>query len=179
MIPIHDSVRGRTFPFVNVAIIAVNFVVFFYELALSQHQVAPGITRLDTFIYRWGNIPACMFDALGHATPLNAQGLRTCADQPQPVLSVFTAMFIHGGWLHILGNMLFLWIFGDNVEDAMGHLRYAVFYLLVGVIAGSGQAAVSVDSLTPAMAPLAPIAGVRLLTLTTAWPNAAMTPTRR
>ena len=160
MIPIHDSVRGRTFPFVNVAIIAVNFVVFFYELALSQHQVAPGITRLDTFIYRWGNIPACMFDALGHATRLNAQGLRTCADQPQPVLSVFTAMFIHGGWLHILGNMLFLWIFGDNVEDAMGHLRYAVFYLLVGVIAGSGQAAVSVDSLTPAIGASGAIAGV-------------------
>ncbi|MHB8377761.1 MAG: rhomboid family intramembrane serine protease [Dehalococcoidia bacterium] len=152
--------RSRSFPYVNVAIIVINFAVFFYELALSQHHVAPGITQLDTYIYRWGNIPACMLDALGRTVQLNAQGLRICADQPQPVLSVFTAMFIHGGWLHILGNMLFLWIFGDNVEDAMGHLRYAVFYLLVGVLAGAAQVAVSADSLTPAIGASGAIAGV-------------------
>ena len=160
MIPIHDSVRGRSVPWVNVAIIVINFVVFFYELALRQQQITPGLTELDRFIYHWGNIPACMFDALGRNENLNAQGLRLCADQPNPVLTVITAMFIHGGWLHILGNMLFLWIFGDNVEDAMGHVRYAVFYLLVGAIAAFVQAFASADELTPAIGASGAIAGV-------------------
>jgi membrane associated rhomboid family serine protease len=159
VIPFHDSVRSRTFPIVNLTIIAVNFLVFFYEVALS-HQTIRGGTELDRFIVHWGSIPSCMLDALGRDQHLTRLGARICDGQPQPVLSVLTAMFIHGGWLHILGNMLFLFIFGDNVEDAMGHVGYAVFYLLVGVIAGVTHAIANSGDLTPAIGASGAIAGV-------------------
>ncbi|MBF6600365.1 MAG: rhomboid family intramembrane serine protease [Dehalococcoidia bacterium] len=160
MIPIYDNVRGRRLPWVNITIIAINFVVFFYEVSLSHTQIAAGVTELDRFIFRWGSIPACLFDALGRNQDLSPQATHICTDQPESVFTVFSAMFIHGGWLHILGNMLFLFIFGDNVEDAMGHLRYAVFYLLMGVIAAFTYSAVSSGSLTPTIGASGAIAGV-------------------
>lgn len=160
MIPIHDNVRSRTFPFVNVTLIAINVAVFFYELWLAQDQIAPGLTELDRFIFDWGNIPACAFDALGWDQSLSARATQLCAQQPQPVLSVFTAMFIHGGWLHLIGNMLFLFIFGDNVEDSMGHVLYAIFYLLVGVIAAAAHGLIGQDDLVPAIGASGAIAGV-------------------
>jgi membrane associated rhomboid family serine protease len=159
MIPFHDSVRSRTFPFVNVAIIAINFAVFFYELVLDQQAVRGG-SELDVFIYHWGGIPSCLFDALGRNQHLTLAGARICGAQPAPVLAIFSAMFMHGGWLHILGNMLFLFIFGDNVEDAMGHIGYAIFYLLVGALAALTHAAVNMGDLTPAIGASGAIAGV-------------------
>ncbi len=158
MIPIFDSVRARTFPYVNVTIIAINFLVFFYELALNQQAVTRTLTELDVFISHWGNVPACTLAELGRHTTLAAD--RACRAQPNPLWTPLTAMFIHGGWLHIIGNMLFLFIFGDNVEDAMGHARYLVFYLLVGLIAAFTQMAVDPDSLTPAIGASGAIAGV-------------------
>ena len=158
MIPIFDSVRSRSFPVVNVAIIAINLTVFLYEVALSQQSIGGRITELDRFIFHWGNIPACTLDALGR--DVFAARSAVCGTQPDPRWTPITAMFIHGSWLHVGGNMLFLWIFGDNVEDAMGHLRYAIFYLLVGALAASAHMAVNASDLTPAVGASGAIAGV-------------------
>ena len=166
MIPIADSQRSRTFPYVNVAIIVINFAVFFYELSLSQHAIQAVIgnfrvtSELDRFIFQWGNIPACTFDALGWNRHLIGSQVRECAAQPHAAWTPISAMFMHGGWLHILGNMLFLWIFGDNVEDAMGHVRYAVFYLIVGVLAALTHGLVNANDLIPAIGASGAIAGV-------------------
>jgi membrane associated rhomboid family serine protease len=159
MIPISDSVRTRSTPYVNVAIIVINLVVFLYEVYLSQDVIRGNVTELDVFIRHWGNIPACTFDELGRGN-LGAAGRVVCGDQDQPLLTIFTSMFMHGGWLHIAGNMLFLWIFGDNVEDAMGHVRYAVFYLLCGVVAALTHGLSDVNSLQPAVGASGAIAGV-------------------
>ena len=159
MIPVSDSVRSRSTPYVNVAIIVINLVVFLYEVYLSQDVVRGNLTELDRFIYHWGNIPACTFDAAG-AGDLSARGQAICDGQDQPLLTVFTAMFMHGGWFHIAGNMLFLWIFGDNVEDAMGHVRYAVFYFLCGVLAALTHGLSDANSLQPAIGASGAIAGV-------------------
>jgi membrane associated rhomboid family serine protease len=158
VIPIHDSVRARTFPYVNVAIIAINLLVFVYEVALSQDTIRGNLTELDRFILHWGNIPACTLDAYGRDAVAARSSI--CGSQPAPAWTIFTAMFMHGGWLHVLGNMLFLWIFGDNVEDAMGHVRYGVFYLVVGAIAAFTHMLVNADDLTPAVGASGAIAGV-------------------
>ena len=88
MIPIHDSVRSRSFPYVNLAIILVNFLVFFYEVSLSQHSLHAQITELDTFIYHWGNIPTCTLDSLGQHQALTGAERAVCASQPQPLWTV-------------------------------------------------------------------------------------------
>ena len=123
MLPIGDDNRGRrSFPVVNLGLIALNVLVFLYELSLPS-------SALDQLIHRYGAVPAAI-----------AQGVPAATNAPIPAwATIFTAMFIHAGWLHIGGNMLFLWIFGDNVEDAMGHVRYLVFYLLGGLAAAIAQ----------------------------------------
>jgi rhomboid family protein len=158
MIPISDSVRSRTFPYVNVAIIIANIVVFMYQVYLSSDTIIGNRTELDVFIEHWANVPACTLDALGW-DQTNA-GKSICLHQPEPRWTLITSIFMHGGWLHIAGNMLFLWIFGDNVEDAMGHGRYAVFYVLVGVLAGLAHNAVDASSITPSLGASGAIAGV-------------------
>lgn len=160
MIPFRDSVRSRSIPYVNVAIIVANLAVFLYEVMLSQHALGPRITELDRFIFHWGNIPACTFDALGWDRNLVGTGANVCHGQPHPAWTIFSAMFIHGSWIHLLGNMLFLWIFGDNVEDAMGHVLYAIFYLLVGVAGALTHGFVDPNALTPAIGASGAIAGV-------------------
>jgi len=160
MIPISDSVRTRSTPYVNLAIIVVNLLVFLYEVYLSQDVVRGNVTELDLFIYEWGNVPACTFEELGRNASLSADGRAICADQEQPLLTMVTAMFIHGGWLHIGGNMLFLWIFGDNIEDALGHLRYLLFYLVCGIAAALAHGLLNIDSVQPAVGASGAIAGV-------------------
>ena len=160
MIPIADSVRARSFPYVNVSIIIACIVVFMYQVALSQDVIQGNVTELDRFILRWGNIPACTFEALGRDQDLSATGNLRCDLQSAPLATLFTAMFMHGSWLHIFGNMLFLWIFGDNVEDAMGHGRYAIFYLLCGVLAALVHGVTDTASIVPAIGASGAIAGV-------------------
>ncbi len=142
MIPIGDSVRPRTFPYVNIALILANFLVFFYELALGD--------RLTEFLFDWGVRPAILTDFLDDP---ESQPLRI-------LFTPLTAMFIHGGWFHIFGNMLFLWVFGDNVEDAFGHLSYLFFYLLAGIAATAAQVVVDSDSYLPMIGASGAIAGV-------------------
>ena len=142
MIPLRDSVPARSLPGVTWALIGVNVFVFLHELALG-----PG---LDEFLRTWGFIPARYFH-LAVTDPGNWAG-RT--------LPLVTSMFLHGGWAHLLGNMLYLWIFGDNVEDRLGHVRYLVFYLLSGMAAGLAQAYLYPDSAVPTIGASGAISGV-------------------
>src|SRR5579863_9183113 len=131
MIPLADaSRRPRRFPIVTTAIIVVNALVFLLEL-----------TGGEEFITRWSVIPADI-----------AAG--------QNWLTVVTAMFMHAGWMHILGNMVFLWAFGPEIEDAMGRLRYLAFYLLSGLTASVAQIAAMPGSTVPNLGASGAIAGV-------------------
>jgi membrane associated rhomboid family serine protease len=125
MIPIRDDVPARGVPLVNVGLIAVNALFFFFELTLSDRE-------LPRFIRQVAVVPAAFFPNPRVAT---VGDLAVSAFNPALETRVFLSMFLHGGWAHILGNMLYLWVFGDNVEDRMGHFRYLVFYLLCGWIA--------------------------------------------
>lgn len=143
MIPVSDALRARTRPYVNLSLIVTNVLVFLYELTLNQFQ-------LQQFFFTYGVVPADLSAWLASPSLSDLEAPR----------SVFTSMFIHGGWLHIIFNMLFLWIFGDNVEDAMGHVRYLVFYLATGVAAALAQTAVDTGSQVPSVGASGAIAGV-------------------
>ena len=119
MIPIKDNVPTRSFPLVTVLLIAANFAVWiFYELPHLQHSTAQ-------FAFQ-----PCEVD---HSCP------DSTATGNGPLVTSFTSMFMHASWLHILGNMLFLWIFGNNVEDALGHVRFLLWYLAAGLAAAGLQ----------------------------------------
>lgn len=147
MIPYSDpSEPGHVFPFVNIGLIVVNFLVFFYELSLSGQGV------LNAWIGAHGIVP-CEFTA---NCPTNLY-----PGTPSPFwVSLLTSMFMHAGWLHILGNMLFLWVFGDNVENSMGHLRYLIFYLLAGLAASALEILTDVTGRAPGLGASGAIAGV-------------------
>ena len=121
MFPLKDNIKAVTFPFINYFLIIVNFLFFFFDFSLGSNGLNIYITKNAFNPY---------FFTIGLK-----QGL-TFADLLKPV---FLSMFLHGGWLHILGNMWFLYIFGDNVEDKMGHLPYLVFYFLSGLAAATIQ----------------------------------------
>ena len=130
MIPLRDVIPSRTFPGLVVTIIALNAVAFFYEMRLTDRQLA-------LFVREYGVVPIDF-----------------------SLASVFTSMFLHGGWMHVLGNMLFLWIFGDNVEDRMGHGRFLVFYLLCGAIAAFAHVMSEPSSPIPTIGASGAVAGV-------------------
>ena len=118
MIPLKDINPSRTTPFVNVALILINVVVFFYQVTLP-------LGAQKAFVFAYGTVPAKIPALLvGHGSLQHA------------LEPFFTSMFLHGGLMHLLGNMLFLYIFGDNIEDYFGHIGYLLFYLACGV--GSG-----------------------------------------
>jgi membrane associated rhomboid family serine protease len=142
-IPIGDVTRSRTFPYVNVAIIAVNVLVFLYEISL-------GGRGFQVFTQAYGNIPLEILTGRDLAPRI-----------PFPVYITFlTSMFMHGGWLHLLGNMVYLWVFGDNVEDSMGHAKYLLFYLICGVLASMTHVFFNIGSPIPAVGASGAISGV-------------------
>ena len=144
MIPIRDSIPSRSVPLVTRALILINALVFFYELALPEES-------LESLFCLFGIVPARFTDP----------GWANAAGFPAGGWWVFlTHQFLHGGWVHILSNMWMLWIFGNNVEDAMGHLRYGVFYLLSGVLAGLAQLLAQPHSQVPSLGASGAIAGV-------------------
>jgi membrane associated rhomboid family serine protease len=143
MIPIKDDIPSRTFPYVTVAIIIVNVLVFLYELSI-------GPRALELFIYRTAAVPIEV---------VNFVDLIPRSVVPPP-FTVFTAMFVHGGFLHLAGNMLFLWIFGDNVEDTFGHWRFFLFYLGTGLVASLAHVLSDVSSITPMLGASGAVAGV-------------------
>jgi membrane associated rhomboid family serine protease len=133
MFPIGDDNSGRrTVPLVTYALIALNVLFFFVELSGG-----------DAFIKRWAFVPS-----------------RFLANPFGDFLTLFTSMFMHAGWLHLGGNMLYLWIFGDNVEDRFGHIKFTIFYLLCGIAATFAQLAFSLGSNVPNLGASGAIAGV-------------------
>ncbi len=136
-IPLKDNVPSRSFPVVNILLIVINLVVFFYELSLGRF--------FDYYILSYGVVPA----------QFAAQGFTG-----EQMVRLTTAMFLHGGWFHVLSNMLYLWIFGDNVEDRMGHFKYLVFYLVSGYIATLAHIFYTPLSNTPLIGASGAIAGV-------------------
>jgi membrane associated rhomboid family serine protease len=145
VIPLHDNIPTRRFPVVTVAIVAANVAVFVVELLLPRYGVTPG--RLFAGA---GLTPYELTHHIDVAPP----------DYVPVWATIFTSMFLHSGWLHIGFNMLFLWIFGNNVEDAMGRGRFLLFYLLCGVIAAAAQIAVVPNSTAPMVGASGAIAGV-------------------
>jgi membrane associated rhomboid family serine protease len=137
MIPLRDLNPRRSFPIVTIGLIAINVLAFLYQISLGS-----GVER---FIMQMAFIPGEFF----------APG-DTAAD----VRSIFVSMFLHGGFMHLAGNMLYLWIFGDNVEDRMGHFLYLVFYLLSGVAATFAHAFSAPHSNIPAIGASGAISGV-------------------
>ena len=136
MIPLYDTLHSRRFPIVNWLLIALNVLVFLYEISLSP-------SALDKLTRIWGLVPAHLI-----AHPATVW------------VTIFTAMFLHGGWFHILSNMWVLFIFGDNIEDRLGGGRYLVFYLLSGVAAGLLESFVLRGSSVPMIGASGAIAGV-------------------
>ncbi len=141
MIPLRDDNPSQTVPFVTRAIILANVLAFFYELRLGD--------GLPEFLRDWGVVPGRLFASLVGDTSL-----------PVELLTVLTSMFLHGGWLHLIGNMWYLWIFGDNVEDRLGHGRFLLFYLTSGVVAAALHSALIPGSPVPTVGASGAIAGV-------------------
>jgi len=180
VIPLRDNIPSDRFPFVTVAIIAINFLVFLF-LQGPSFSLSSGQEVENKPIVEYGAIPyrithpgkKCVLAVPGTPQEQPAcQGTELYAEaqasspppeditQPPAYLTIFTSMFMHGGWLHIIFNMLFLWVFGNNIEDSMGRVRYTLFYLLGGLAAAATQVVVSPDSQTPLVGASGAIAGV-------------------
>ena len=149
MIPLRDDVPSRTFPFVNVTLIALCCAAFLLELGMGEN--------LERFVMRAAVVPV-LFTGADHS--LGAGDLVRATLDPSLGSRVLFAMFLHAGWAHLLGNMLYLWIFGDNVEDRLGHLRYLVFYLVCGWAATYAHVWADPASQLPALGASGAIAGV-------------------
>ena len=130
MIPLRDVIPSRTTPYITVTIIVLNALAWFYELAMPREE-------LSVFLQIYGIVPGAFIPS-----------------------TLLTGMFLHGGWSHVIGNMWYLWIFGDNVEDRLGHGRFLVFYLLCGFAAAFGQIVMDPDSTLPMIGASGAIAGV-------------------
>jgi membrane associated rhomboid family serine protease len=149
VIPLRDDVAARRLPLVNLALIALNVVAFLAELEMGE-----GVAR---FMHRAAVVPALYTGTDRALGPVDA--LVTSFD-PDLGRRVLLSMFLHGGWAHLLGNMLYLWIFGDNVEDRLGHLRYLIFYLACGWTASYAHIWSQPASSVPAIGASGAIAGV-------------------
>ncbi|WP_072395880.1 rhomboid family intramembrane serine protease [Hyphomicrobium sp. CS1GBMeth3] len=146
-VPLHDenSLKSIRFQWVTIALIAINVIVYFFETAQLDHQA----------IASFAIIPRELFDTSLLPIPVESVG-----PQFPERLTLLTYMFFHGDILHLAGNMLFLWVFGDNVEDAMGHIKYLFFYLACGVFAGLTHAWIDPTSEIPLIGASGAVAGV-------------------
>lgn len=143
MLPLRDTIHSYSFPIVNWILIGVNAFIFLFEVTLPE-------AAANRLLLNFGLVPA----------RLNLDQPALLLQNPLPLFTLFSHMFLHGGWLHLLSNMWTLYIFGDNVEDRMGSGRYLLFYLLGGLAAGLLQAAINPDSNVPAIGASGAIAGV-------------------
>ena len=144
MIPLHDDNPTELTPVVTVGLIAACVLAFLWQLSFDPRAQ-------QAVIYAFGLVPSVLFGT--RSLPPEVAVVPAAA-------TVFTSMFLHGGWAHLLGNMLYLWIFGNNVEDALGHARYLVFYLVCGVAAAFAQALTHPDSIVPMVGASGAISGV-------------------
>ena len=144
MIPFRDDNPTEITPVVTVTFIVLCVLVFIYEVSLSAEAS-------EAFVYMYGAIPAVVF---GHVR------------LPQELVSLpaygtlISSMFLHGGWMHLIGNMLYLWIFGNNIEDVMGHMKFIVFYMLCGVLAALSHALIDPQSNVPMVGASGAISGI-------------------
>lgn len=143
MFPIRDNIPSQRVPYINYAIVAVNVFVWLYQITLPTSQ-------LEALFYQWGLVPA-------HYSQPTLSAHLSWQELAGPFV---TSMFTHGGWMHVIGNLWMLWIFGDNVEDFLGHGRYALFYLLTGIGAGLVHLFTNWDSVVPTVGASGAIAGV-------------------
>lgn len=141
MIPLKDTIPSRSYPIVTLTLIVVNVLVFLFELSLGE--------SLSEFFDIFGVVPATYFELRESGAPFLLI-----------YYPFFTSMFLHGGWMHLIGNMIYLWVFGDNVEDRMGHFRYLLFYVLCGVAAGLAHVYTNPHSEIPAVGASGAISGV-------------------
>ena len=146
MIPLKDDVPSETFPFVTLGLVALNVLVFLYQASVG---VGGDPRAAEAVVFEFGATPCRLTGACG-----------VPGDFPSPVATIFTSMFLHGGLLHVGGNMLYLWIFGDNVEDTLGHARYLALHLLAGVAAAASQVAVHPRSPVPMIGASGAVSGV-------------------
>jgi membrane associated rhomboid family serine protease len=144
MIPLHDDNPSNTKPLVSITLLVMCVLVFLWQLSL-------GATVGRRVVYALGVIPAVLLGRTEFPAEMSLV---------PPTLTLLTSMFMHGGWLHLLGNMLYLWIFADNVEDSMGHGRFILFYVACGVVAAFAQALPEPSSLTPMVGASGAISGV-------------------
>jgi membrane associated rhomboid family serine protease len=145
MIPLKDDVPSSGFPFVTIGLIVLNVLVFLYQASIGMGSERAA----EAFIMEFGAVPCRVTGAC--AVP---------GDFPPPIATIFTSMFMHGGLFHVAGNMLYLWIFGDNVEDTLGHGRFLLFYLLSGVAAAAAQIVMNPDSRVPMVGASGAVSGV-------------------
>jgi membrane associated rhomboid family serine protease len=148
MFPLKDENPSRTTPVVTVGLIIVNVLVFVYQFSLQVGGI-DGAQAGQAFIEEFGLVPCRLTGAC-----------RAAADLPSPLLTILTSMFMHGSLFHIAGNMLYLWIFGNNVEDTLGHGRFLLFYLSCGLAAALAQTAVGPSSTVPMVGASGAISGV-------------------
>lgn len=149
MIPLKDDIPSSTVPFITVGLIVVNVIAFLYQLSLGASGEPGGRQAAEQFIFEFGAIPCRL------------TGACTVPDAfPHPAVTVLTSMFLHGGVFHIAGNMLYLWIFGDNIEDTLGHGRFLLFYLLSGSAAAVLQSVLNPTSGVPMVGASGAISGV-------------------
>lgn len=141
MIPLRDKNPTHIFPFVNLTLIGLNLGVFAYQISLGA--------AVETLYQHYGLIPAHLVGLI------NAPSL-----DPRILATVLSSLFLHGGWLHMGGNMLFLWVFGDNIEDKLGHYRYAFFYFACGIAASLAHVIVNPHSMVPTIGASGAISGV-------------------
>jgi len=154
LMPIGDDNEGRIItPYVTIALMAINIIVFVFLQLPSPN---------DAFTFAYSAIPREIVTGQDIARPI-VVGNNMLPHQPGPVpiqLTILTSMFMHGGWAHLFGNMLYLWIFGDNVEDAMGHVKFLAFYILCGILASLTHIMFDQGSVIPSLGASGAIAGV-------------------
>ncbi len=149
MLPLKDDVPSDTFPLITIAIVGANVAAFLYQMSLQMSPDPGALRAAQEFLAEFGVIPCRL-----------SGSCRTPADFPHPALTIITSMFLHGGLLHIAGNMLYLWIFGNNVEDTLGHSRFLLFYLLAGIAAAAAQTAINPASSIPMIGASGAVSGV-------------------
>lgn len=144
MIPLKDDNPAEIKPIVTIGVIVACVLVFLHQVSL-QGKLG------EIFVYQYGAIPAVVF---GYADlPVELMAV-------SPYGSLMTSMFLHGGWMHLIGNMMYLWIFGNNIEDVMGHVKFIIFYALCGIIAALSHAAIDSESAIPMVGASGAISGV-------------------
>jgi membrane associated rhomboid family serine protease len=154
MFPLHDDNPSHSIPLVTGLIIALNVAAWLFLQGLGSE---PALSRS---VCAFGLIPGELLARLRPGMSIAVGGDVACTIGPPNWLAPLTSMFMHGGWFHLIGNMWFLWVFGNNVEDSIGHVRYAVFYVLCGFAAAAAQVLTNTDSAIPMVGASGAIGGV-------------------